>query len=199
MWCRSLCRLRVETEIFIMADTDSDGLEGSPPKRAKNISLTIPTDDLQEENENENLTTNRFACFSPDALRRQRFLSETSEDGDGRRKKHDFFQTLQETLEVLRDEAVTSRDSNKAEDHWCHPFEISSHPIEQFEMKKEEIDLQRQQSKFFTPNTPELKNGEKLTVDIENLSSCGPYPNYQRLSISGSDISGVSGKEFFLF
>lgn len=177
---------------------DSDDLEREPPKRARHLSLTIPIDKSDnEEKLVSRSSSNSFDGFSPDALRRQRFLSETSEDGEGRRKKNDVFQTLQETLEVLKGEAVTSRDSNKAEDHWCHPFEISDHPIEQFEMKKEEINLQRQQSKLFSSanHTPDLKTVGDLTPEIEEMSPCGPSPNYQRLSISGSDISGVSNND----
>ena len=182
----------------------ADNGEGSPPKRARNLQLSLPTKDVSDEdNELEKCNSKIVSPFSPDTLRRQRFLSEPSEDSDGQTKKHDFYQTLQETLEVLRDEAVTSRGSNKAEDHWCHPFEISEHPIEQFEIKKEEINLERQQSKIkmFASNASDVKTpsvDDLIAEDNEEGSPCGPYPFYQRLSISGSDISGVSGASIFI-
>lgn len=136
--------------------------------------------------------------FSPDTMRRQRFLSESpsKETND----KHDVFHTLQETLEVLRDEAETSRDSNKRDDLWCHPFEIPDHPIQQQQWKNAEIARERKQSRMMLLESSITDN----VVDLERQSSVSdvPFPlecdvpYYQRLSISGANISGVGSAHF---
>ena len=136
--------------------------------------------------------------FSPDTMRRQRFLSESpsKETND----KHDVFHTLQETLEVLRDEAETSRDSNKRDDLWCHPFEIPDHPIEQQQWKNEEIAMERKQSRMMLLESSITDSA--VDVERENSVSDVPFPldcdvpYYQRLSISGGNISGVGSAHF---
>ncbi|XP_027051415.1 AMP deaminase 2 [Pocillopora verrucosa] len=136
-----------------------------------------------------------------DSARRHRFFSGPSKFAAvvGQvvaAKNHDVFQTLQETLGVLQDEAEVSRDSHKKEGLWCHPFEIPRHPIEQIEMKNEEIDLERQQSKMIESLTPddfsEIEEALKKDKDDELGYGAERLPFYQRLSISGGDISGVS-------
>ncbi|KAJ7333077.1 AMP deaminase 3 [Desmophyllum pertusum] len=136
-----------------------------------------------------------------DSARRQRFFSEPSKFATvvGQvvaPKKHDVFQTLQETLGVLKDEAEVSRDSHKKEGLWCHPFEIPRHPIEQIELKNEEIALQRQQSKMIESLTPddftEIEQVMKKDKEDPVVHSGERLPFYQKLSISGGDISGVS-------
>ncbi|XP_078381801.1 AMP deaminase 2-like isoform X2 [Oculina patagonica] len=136
-----------------------------------------------------------------DSARRQRFFSEPSKFAAvvGQviaHKKHDVYQTLQETLDVLNDEAVVSRDSHKKEGLWCHPFEIPRHPIEQIELKNEEIDLQRQHSKMIESLTPddftEIEEVMKKEMEDPLIQGGERLPFYQKLSISGGDISGVS-------
>ena len=144
--------------------------------------------------------------LSPDSARRQRFFSEPSKFANvvGQviaQHKHDVFQTLQETLEVLNDEAVVSRDSHKKEGLWCHPFEIPRHPIEQIELKNEEIDLQRQHSKMIESLTPDDFTEIEQVMKKENedpiVQGGERCPFYQKLSISGGDISGVCLFRFF--
>ena len=139
--------------------------------------------------------------FSPDSARRQRFFSGPSKFAAvvgqvTTQKKHDVFQTLQKTLEVLNDEAVVSRDSHKKEGLWCHPFEIPRHPIEQIELKNEEIALQREHSKIMESLTPddfsEIEQAMKKDKEDPLLQSDERCPFYQKLCISGGDISGVS-------
>lgn len=138
--------------------------------------------------------------FSPDSARRQRFFAEPSKFAAvvGQvvsQKKHDVYQTLQETLEVLKDEAEVSRDSHKKEGLWCHPFEIPRHPIEQIELKNEEIELQRQHSNFIQSWTPngitEIEQVMKKEKEDPVVQSDERCTFYQKLSISGGDISGV--------
>ena len=129
-------------------------------------------------------------------MRRQaRFLAESpsSSDKDG---QHDVFHTLQETLEVLRDEAETSRDSNKTDDLWCHPFQIPDHPIEQQERINQEIAMRRKESKKVGLQDSKLPSVEVATsVDSRVSSPMEPdsLPLYERLSISGANTSGVRG------
>lgn len=136
-----------------------------------------------------------------DSARRQRFFAEPSKFAAvvGQvvgQKKHDVYQTLQETLEVLKDEAVVSRDSHKKEGLWCHPFEIPRHPIEQIELKNEEIEMQRQHSNFIQSWTPndisEIEQVMKKEKEDPVVQSDERCTFYQKLSISGGDISGVS-------
>ena len=127
-----------------------------PTKSSQNLSLDLsfkPSKTGEASYSNEPL-------FSPDSARRLRFYSEPSKfvavvGQVTTQKKHDVFQTLQETLEVLNDEAVVSRDSHKKEGLWCHPFEIPRHLIEQIELKNEEIALQREHSKMMEGLTPD--------------------------------------------
>lgn len=173
----------------------ADGGTG-PSERRPNLPLDLsakPSEIPEKSHSNERL-------FSPDSARRQRFFSEPSKFAAvvGQvitQKKHDVYQTLQETLEVLNDEAVVSRDSHKKEGLWCHPFEIPRHPIEQIELKNEEIELQRQHSNFIQSWTPDdfteieqVMKKEKEDSLVQNGERC---PFYQKLSISGGDISGV--------
>lgn len=133
--------------------------------------------------------------FPPETLRRHTLLSTEFQNRPNLKaakdKKHDVFSTLQETLEVLRDEAeATSRDSHKRDDLWCHPFEIPEHPIGQSEMRREEINLERQQSRI-------MKAGSSTSLDEKMFSSKEGSQDqlptfYQRLSISGGNTSGVS-------
>ena len=132
--------------------------------------------------------------FPSETLRRHTLLSNEFQNRPNMKtakdKKHDVFSTLQETLEVLRDEAETSRDSHKSDDMRCHPFEIPEFPIGQSQMKREEIDLERQQSRI-------MHGGSTTSLD-EKMSSSkeGSHDQipvfYQRLSISGGNTSGVS-------
>lgn len=133
--------------------------------------------------------------FPPETLRRHTLLSNEFQNRPkmktAKDKKHDVFSTLQETLEVLRDEVeTTSRDSHKRDDLWCHAFEIPEHPIGQSEMRREEIDLERQQSRI-------MRAGSTTSLDEKMFSSKeGSHDQlpilYQRLSISGGNSSGVS-------
>ncbi|XP_048588124.1 AMP deaminase 2 isoform X2 [Nematostella vectensis] len=138
-----------------------------------------------------------------DTMRRQRFLSQEylSHQKQETKKKHDVFTTLQETLEVLRDDAETSRDQFKRDDMWCRPFEIPEHPIEQLELKKEEINLERQHSKIMRGNSvsgPQLA-GERSPSSTESLLGYGgsldSMPYFHRVSISGGNTSGVPVEE----
>ena len=166
-------------------------------ERPQNLSLDIPV----KSNETPEASSSNERLFSPDSARRHRFFSEPSKFANvvGQvvaTKKHDVFQTLQETLEVLNDEAVVSRDSHKKEGLWCHPFEIPRHPIEQIALKNEEIALERQHSKMMESLTPDdfteieevMKKEKEDPEDQKDAEYC---PFYQRLSISGGDISGV--------
>lgn len=124
--------------------------------------------------------------FSEETVRRHAFLKPDNTND----KKHDVFSTLQETLEVLRDEAgATARDSQKRDDLWCHPFEIPEHPIEQMEMKRSEIDLERQHSKIM--RAASLNDLDERMFSSKE-GSRDILPPYQRLSISGGNTSGVS-------
>lgn len=175
---------------------------GRPVGSSPNLSLDLSfktSETAETSQSNERL-------FSPDSARRQRFFSEPSKFAAvvGQvvaHKKHDVYQTLQETLDVLNDEAIVSRDSHKKEGLWCHPFEIPRHPIEQIELKNEEIDLQRQHSKMIESLTPddfteieEVMKKEKEDPLLQGGERC---PFYQKLSISGGDISGVCLFRFF--
>lgn len=172
----------------------ADGGKGPVENRPKSLDLSAKSNETPETSpSNERL-------FSPDSARRQRFFSEPSKFAAvvGQvvaPKKHDVFQTLQETLGVLQDEAEVSRDSHKKEGLWCHPFEIPRHPIEQIELKNEEIALQRQQSKMIESLTPddftEIEQVIKKEKEDPLLHGAERFPFYQRLSISGGDISGV--------
>ncbi|XP_067017602.1 AMP deaminase 2-like isoform X2 [Acropora muricata] len=141
-----------------------------------------------------------------DSTRRQRVFNESSKFAPAvgkeptiAQKRHDVFHTLQETLGVLQDEAVVSRDSHKKEGLWCHPFEIPRHPIEKIALKNEEIALQLEsqhskmagiitQEDFTEPeDTSEIE--EEEPADHMDQEGC---PFYQKVSISGGDISGVS-------
>lgn len=173
----------------------ADGGTG-PVERPPDLSLDLsvkPSEIPENSHSSERL-------FSPDSARRQRFFSEPSKFATvvGQvvaPKKHDVFQTLQETLGVLKDEAEVSRDSHKKEGLWCHPFEIPRHPIEQIELKNEEIALQRQQSKMIESLTPddftEIEQVMKKDKEDPVVHSGERLPFYQKLSISGGDISGV--------
>ena len=175
-----------------MAESASTG----PAKRRPNLHLdpaSKPTEIPEKYDSNERI-------FSPDSARRQRFFSEPSKFAAvvGQvvtQKKHDVYQTLQETLEVLNDEAVVSRDSHKKEGLWCHPFEIPRHPIEQIELKNEEIELQRQHSNLIQSWTPnditEIEQVIKKEKEDPVVQSGERCAFYQKLSISGGDISGV--------
>lgn len=174
-------------------------LTESPPNLTLDLSFK-PSESPETSQSNERL-------FSPDSARRHRFFSEPSKFAAvvGQvvaQKKHDVFQTLQETLEVLKDEAVVSRDSHKKEGLWCHPFEIPRHPIEQIELKNEEIALQRQHSKMIESLTPDDFTEIEQVMKKENedpvVQSAERCPFYQKLSISGGDISGVCLFRFFL-
>lgn len=168
-----------------------------PSAHSKSLVIDIPV----KRSEAPDSSSSKERLFSPDSARRQRFFSEPSKLANvvGQviaAKKHDVFQTLQETLEVLNDEAVVSRDSHKKEGLWCHPFEIPRHPIEQIALKNEEIDLQRQHSKMMNSLTEhefsefeEVIKKEKEDPDDQIDQEHRPF--YQRVSISGGDISGV--------
>jgi len=129
--------------------------------------------------------------FSEETVRRHAFLKpDFQRSNSNSDKKNDVFSTLQETLEVLRDEAgATARDSQKRDDMWCHPFEIPEHPIEQLEIKKSEIDLERQQSKIM--RAASLNDLDERMFSSKE-GSRDILPPYQRLSISGGNTSGVS-------
>ena len=170
---------------------------GRPAQRPRNLSIDIKTN----LNETPEASGSDERLLSPDSARRQRVFSEPSKFATvvGQviaHNKHDVFQTLQETLEVLNDEAVVSRDSHKKEGLWCHPFEIPRHPIEQIALKNEEIALERQHSKMIESLTPDdfteieevVKKEKEDPADQKEQEHC---PFYQRLSISGGDISGV--------
>jgi len=179
--------------------------DGRPVERPQNLSIDIPV----KRSESAEFSGSNERLFSPDSARRQRFLSEPSKLANVMGqviapKKHDVFQTLQETLEVLKDEAVVSRDSHKKEGLWCHPFEIPRHPIEQIALKNEEIALERQHSKMMESLTPDdftefeeaMKKEKEDPVDQKEAENC---PFYQRLSISGGDISGVGPLGFLIY
>ena len=166
-------------------------------KSSQNLSLDLS---FKPNETGETLYSNE-QLFPPDSARRQRFFSEPSKFAAvigqvTTQKKHDVFQTLQETLEVLNDEAVVSRDAHKKEGLWCHPFEIPRHPIEQIELKNEEIALQREHSKMMESLTrddfSEIEQAMKKEKEDPLLQSDERCPFYQKLSISGGDISGVS-------
>ena len=170
---------------------------GEPVEKPKTLALDISV----KRNDTPDLSNSNERLFSPDSARRQRFFSEPSKFSNvmGQviaQKKHDVFQTLQETLEVLNDEAVVSRDSHKKEGLWCHPFEIPRHPIEKIALKNEEIDLERQHSRMIGSLTEDefsefeevIKKEKEDPEDQKEQEHC---PFYQRLSISGGDISGV--------
>lgn len=174
----------------------AEGPGTGPAERRPNLHLdpaSKPSEIPEKYDSNERI-------FSPDSARRQRFFSEPSKFAAvvGQvvaPKKHDVYQTLQETLEVLNDEAVVSRDSHKKEGLWCHPFEIPRHPIEQIELKNEEIELQRQHSNLIQSWTPDditeieqVIKKEKEDPLVQGGERC---TFYQKLSISGGDISGV--------
>lgn len=137
--------------------------------------------------------TNDYS-FSEDTVRRHAFLNpefqHSNSTNDSKDKKHDVYTTLQETLEVLRDEAgAVARDSQKRDDIWCHPFEIPEHPIEQIEMKRSEIDLERQHSKIM--RAVSLNDLDERMYSSKE-GSRDIFPPYQRLTISGGNTSGVS-------
>lgn len=169
-------------------------------ERPVNLSLNIPgkgegTPEASSSNEREHV-------FSPDLARRQRIFSESPKFASvvGKvivQKRHDVFHTLQETLEVLKDEAEVSRDSHKKEGLWCHPFEIPRHPIEKIALKNEEVALQleRQHSKMMGSLTPDDCSDLEEVVTKEDTAdhmNQEDFPFYQKVSISGGDISGVS-------
>lgn len=163
-------------------------------------SPNLPLDLINKPSENPEKSPSNERIFSPDSARRHRFFNEPSKFAAvvGQvivQKKHDVYQTLQETLEVLNDEAVVSRDSHKKEGLWCHPFEIPRHPIEQIELKNEEIELQRQHSNLiqnWTPNDiTEIEQVMKKEKEDPVVQSDDRCTFYQKLSISGGDISGV--------
>jgi hypothetical protein len=136
-----------------------------------------------------------FCSFPSETLRRHTLLSSEFQNRPklktAKDKKHDVFSTLQETLEVLRDEAdTTSRDSHKRDDLWCHPFEIPEHPIGQNELRSVEIDLERQHSKIMRASSLTSLD-EKMFASKEGSHDLLPIV-YQRLSISGANTSGVS-------
>ena len=177
-------------EISFTSMADDTGKRSEIPK---SLPISFPL------NETPNSSHSGERLFSPDSARRQRFFAEpkfSSVNGQViTAKKHDVFQTLQETLGVLKDEAVVSRDSHKKEGLWCHPFEIPRHPIEQIELKNEEIAQERQQSKLIEKLTPdgftEMEEVVKKDIAESMAQSCERIPFYQRLAISGGDISGV--------
>ncbi|RMX39784.1 hypothetical protein pdam_00007132 [Pocillopora damicornis] len=180
-----------------MADNRAAEDGSEPVQTERPNSLGFP----MKSNETPGTSRSNEHVFSPDSARRHRFFSGPSKFAAvvGQvvaAKNHDVFQTLQETLGVLQDEAEVSRDSHKKEGLWCHPFEIPRHPIEQIEMKNEEIDLERQQSKMIESLTPddfsEIEEALKKDKDDELGYGAERLPFYQRLSISGGDISGVS-------
>lgn len=169
---------------------------GRRVKRPQNLAL-----DPSQSNETPEASSDNEVPFSPDSARRQRVFSESSKIATAMgqvitHKKHDVFQTLQETLGVLKDEAVVSRDSHKKEGLWCHPFEIPRHPIEQIALRNEEIALERQHSKMIESLTPDdlnefeevIKKEKEDPADQKEHEHC---PFYQKVSISGGDISGV--------
>lgn len=173
----------------------AEGAGTGPAERRPNLHLdpaSKPSEIPEKYDSNERI-------FSPDSARRQRFFSEPSKFAAvvGQvvaQKKHDVYQTLQETLEVLNDEAVVSRDSHKKEGLWCHPFEIPRHPIEQIELKNEEIELQRQHSNLIQSWTPDDITEIEQVIKKEKedpVQSGERCTFYQKLSISGGDISGV--------
>lgn len=179
-----------------MADNRAAEDGSEPVQTERPNSLGFP----MKSNETPGTSRSNEHVFSPDSARRHRFFSGPSKFAAvvGQvvaAKNHDVFQTLQETLGVLQDEAEVSRDSHKKEGLWCHPFEIPRHPIEQIEMKNEEIDLERQQSKMIESLTPddfsEIEEALKKDKDDELGYGAERLPFYQRLSISGGDISGV--------
>lgn len=166
----------------------------------------------KEEGTSENAGSNE-CVFTPDSARRQRVFNESSKfaPASGKeptiaQKRHDVFQTLQETLEVLQDEAVVSRDSHKKEGLWCHPFEIPRHPIEKIALKNEEIALQleRQHSKMSGSMTHEDLTEVENTCKTEEEEPARHMdqegsPFYQKVSISGGDISGVCTVIFIVY
>ena len=171
----------------------AEGACTEPSERLPNPTTNKPSEIPEKPPSSERI-------FSPDSARRQRFFAEPSKFAAvvGQvigQKKHDVYQTLQETLEVLKDEAVVSRDSHKKEGLWCHPFEIPRHPIEQIELKNEEIELQRQHSNFIQSWTPnditEIEQVMKKEKEDPVVQSDERCTFYQKLSISGGDISGV--------
>lgn len=189
--------MRVTTWMISSKMADGGEPVDAPSAHSKSLVIDIPV----ERNETPDSSSSKERLFSPDSARRQRFFSEPSKLANvvGQvvaAKKHNVFQTLQETLEVLNDEAVVSRDSHKKEGLWCHPFEIPRHPIEQIALKNEEIDLQRQHSKMLNSLTEdefsefeEVIKREKEDPDDQLDQEHRPF--YQRVSISGGDISGV--------
>ena len=174
----------------------AEGARTGPSERCPNLPLNLtskPSEIPEKPDSNERI-------FSPDSARRQRLFTEPSKFAAvvgqvSGPKKHDVYQTLQETLEVLNDEAVVSRDSHKKEGLWCHPFEIPRHPIEQIELKNEEIELQRQHSNLINSRTPnnitEIEQVMKKEKEDPVVQSDERCTFYQKLSISGGDISGV--------
>lgn len=189
--------MRVKSRLFHLKMADGGEPVDRPSLHSKSLVMDIPV----KRSETPDSSSSKERLFFPDSARRQRFFSEPSKLANvvGQviaPKKHDVFQTLQETLEVLNDEAVVSRDSHKKEGLWCHPFEIPRHPIEQIALKNEEIDLQRQHSKMMNSLTEhefsefeEVIKKEKEDPDDQIDQEHRPF--YQRVSISGGDISGV--------
>lgn len=134
----------------------------------------------------------KSCSFPAETLRRHNFLKPEFQNhtNDTKDKKHDVYTTLQETLEVLRDEAGhVARDSQKRDDVWCHPFEIPEHPIEQMEMKRSEIDLERQHSKIMRAASLNDLDDRMFSSKEGSRDIMTPY---QRLTISGGNTSGVS-------
>ena len=104
------------------------------------------------------------------------------------RRKHfhgNVLKSLAETWEVLSAETTTEA---KREGH-CHPFEIPDEPIEQNEMRKEEI-IREWSCRSHSMREDE-PGTEKSKTSLPSYESEERLP-FQRVLVDGEEASGVS-------